>query len=77
MSPEVILALGTTIAAIIAAITSLVVALIGLRTKRAVDEVHTLVNSTHTATMVREEVLIAALQAGGVKIPEDESLKEE
>lgn len=43
-------------------------------TLRVGRETHHLVNQTRTDMLRREEVLIAALQAGGVAIPPDESL---
>lgn len=75
MSPESIIALGTAIAAVIAAITGLVAALIGLRSNRQVQEVHTMVNSQKDAAMIREELLVETLQSAGITIPRDPSLK--
>lgn len=84
MTPESIIALGTALAAVIAAVTGLVAALIGLRNQKqvtglvdGVKEVHTLVNSSHDAAMAREEKLIATLQDAGIKIPKDPSIPKE
>jgi hypothetical protein len=73
-------------AAVIVAIAALITALGGLASAFAVlvpqlrklsaktDEVHTLVNSNHESMLRREEVLIAALQQNGIKIPPNEAI---
>jgi hypothetical protein len=43
-------------------------------TLRTTQTTHHLVNQTRTDMLRREEVLIAALQAGGIAIPPDPSL---
>ncbi len=74
MTPDSIIALGTAIAAVIAATTGLVAALVSLRSSKRVEEVHVMVNSAKNAAMIREEVLISTLQAAGITIPRDASL---
>lgn len=41
----------------------------------AVAEVHTMVNQQRTDMMRYQEALVAALQQGGIEIPEDASLR--
>ena len=72
MSPEVITAIAAGITSVVTTIGGVIVAIL----LRRVNEVHTMVNSQRDAAMIREEVLVAALQAGGITIPKDASLKE-
>lgn len=62
-------AIGGALAGVITALTGLLVV-----TLRLTMKTHKIVNSQRTAMMVREEVLIAALNAAGIKIPPDDSL---
>jgi len=70
------------IAAIISALAALVTAVGGVLIAyrvlipivRKTDEVHALVNSNREDMLRREEVLIAALQHAGVKIPPNAAL---
>jgi hypothetical protein len=65
----------TAVATGITAIGGLVLAFaVLIPTLRAARETHHLVNQTRTDMLRREEVLIAALQAGGIAIPPDQSL---
>ncbi len=65
----------TAAATAITAIGGLVLAFaVLIPTMRATRETHHLVNQTRTDMLRREEVLIAALQAGGIAIPPDQSL---
>lgn len=71
MTPETITAIAAGISTIVTTIGGIIIAIL----LRRVKEVHTLVNSEHDAAKAREEKLIATLQAAGIKIPKDESLR--
>lgn len=74
----IITAIATLITAIGGAIIAYTVLLPLLHKTKAIevktDEVHTLVNSNHASMLRREEVLIAALQQAGVKIPPNQDI---
>lgn len=67
-------ALITALAALLTAGTTLVVT---LRTRRAVEQVHTMVNQQRTDAQAYQADLVAALHRAGVVVPRDQSLPAE
>lgn len=75
----VITAIATVVTALALLVSALGVMIPTLRrtklVEQKVDQVHVMVNQERTDRMAYQEKLIAALQAGSVTIPTDDSLK--
>jgi phage-related tail protein len=62
------------VAALATAVGGLILAVLQVRVKRSVAEVHTMVNQQRTDAARYTAVLVAALRDQGLAVPDDESL---
>jgi hypothetical protein len=73
---------ATTIVGIITAVATMATAVGGLllawsnfRTRRAVDQVHKIVNQQHTDLVRYQRALVKALEAAHIDVPDDQSIE--